>query len=104
MTYREVRKATKEIIEISTSQEDMKVGDIDKFRGLQIGGLVLFLRLAGARHDKSKEEKKKNKDSRKTKDVKTIANNELHMRPKEIGEFNSSVSLKCDEGHLYHGL
>ncbi|KAL8118256.1 uncharacterized protein LOC141723649 isoform X2 [Apium graveolens] len=54
----------------------------------------------GARHDKSKE-KKKNKDSRKTKDVKTIANNEPHMRPKEIGEFNS-VSLECDEGHLYH--
>ncbi|KAL8106161.1 hypothetical protein AgCh_029824 [Apium graveolens] len=44
------------------------------------------------RHDKSKE-KKKNKDSIKTKDVKTIANNELHIRPKEIGEFNFGVAV-----------
>ncbi|KAK1363366.1 Inactive ubiquitin carboxyl-terminal hydrolase 54 [Heracleum sosnowskyi] len=55
----------------------------------------------GARHDKSKE-KKKNKDSRKSKDVKAIANNELHVRPQDIGEFNSPVSLECHEGHLDH--
>ncbi|KAL1809215.1 hypothetical protein ACET3Z_026205 [Daucus carota] len=51
----------------------------------------------GARHDKSKE-KKNNKDSRKAKDVKTIANNELHVHPQEIAEFNS-LSLECYKGH-----
>ncbi|KAK1373319.1 Inactive ubiquitin carboxyl-terminal hydrolase 54 [Heracleum sosnowskyi] len=50
-------------------------------------------------HDKSKD-KKRSKDLRKTKDVKVITNNELHMHPRETAESISSAAFGYDEDYF----
>ncbi|KAL8091545.1 uncharacterized protein LOC141692568 isoform X2 [Apium graveolens] len=49
-------------------------------------------------HEKSKE-KKKNKDLRKTKDVKAITNNELHVHPQVTAQ-SISVAFEYDEDYF----